>query len=111
MIYHPNASIAESYPKPKSAKKTNRAPFSQSIPVIDENTSCQSASAKPNKTELKEIGKYLFSNLNRECLDKLGKPFTEIIVNVSEAGITVKETPIEKKAKRREVKRGLKVVL
>lgn len=78
-------------------------------PLVDlSNREFPTASSKPKATELKEIGRSIFNEVNSFCNKKLGKDFCEVISLVPEAGVTKKETPTEKKRRSREINRGVK---
>ena len=105
LLFHPT--LVDSFPASKNLKRIIPKPSFTNIECkiarkAETEVKC------PKRQELKEIGQKIYSELNKECQEKLGKTFGDILTLVPDSGLTKKASPAENKKKNRDVKRGIK---
>lgn len=100
-VFHPI--LVDSFPGTQKVKKL------MPEPSFIQNKICKlTEPSKPKREELTEIGQRIYSDLNKECQEKLGKSFSDILTLVPESGLAKKVSPVERKKKNRDIKRGTK---
>ena len=105
-----NSHLQATFPLKKMCTTVRRGPLSE-IQADAKKHTAQPAPQKPPKVtnkQLKMVGQVIYSTYDEKCKENFGKPLSEILVLVPEAGLERKLSPVEKKKLKRDQQRQMK---
>ena len=108
-----NSNLQSTFPLSKMCMTANRGPLNEIQGNVRKLTARPALLKSPKGTKLtnkhlKNVGQIIYSMYDEKCKENFGKPLSEILVLVPEAGLEKKLSPVEKRKLKRNQQRQTK---